>query len=753
MLLLACLLACSGPTDKDHGDTDGEDTGGEDTAAETGDTDTGDASESGDTSDTSDTSDTDDTSDTGETSDTSDTSDTGRPPDEDHDGYRADVDCDDTNPAINPGVREVCDDLNIDEDCSGRADNDDDTVDPDTRRYWSEDLDGDGWGSGEPVDACDGPRGWVDQYGDCDETDPAINGGADEICDGAAVDEDCDGLIDDADPDMLPDGLSTFYLDADGDGYGDDSRLIRACAAGSGAAAVGGDCNEAGSAVYPGAPESCNIYGIDFDCDGLINDDDPDVDPSTMATWYADADGDGYGDPAATTRACDPPAGTVTNATDCDDGDGTANPRGVEICDDGIDQDCDGGPSPDCGIGGTLEIGYARDPAWTLTAETFFDFAVGGDLDGDGAEDLYVSYGGTSVIAPGGGAIVRHAGLPSADTDWEAGLWRVDGTTKGAAVGASIAVGDLDGDGATDVASGSTASSIYAPWAGVARVYTAAASLDTDAWFSFEGETAYAYEGMDVLVGEGTGDGAADLVVVGSNHSVVYPGPLVAGVHVVGDAGLVVSQDTAPQRGQLADVDGDGVSSLILPFPNKTYGRAASGVVYTVDVTRTGAVDPEAGEFDGVIYGYYEDERDGQAVGFADVNADGYTDTLIGDDDGEIDVHYGPRDTGASVAAEIRIDTGDRDPISLIHCPGDLDGDGTIDLAVGISANNQVKVYAGPLTDYTGSSDPETAIIVNYADPLGYTHLYGPGDVDEDGYDDLMVGGLATFSLLVGGGI
>ena len=62
----------------------------------------------------------------------------------------------------------------------------------------------------------------------------------------------------------------------------------------------------------------------------------------TLTTYYADLDGDGYGDPSNTVEAGSAPAGYVTNSTDCDDGNASVNPGAMEIAGDMIDNDCDG---------------------------------------------------------------------------------------------------------------------------------------------------------------------------------------------------------------------------------------------------------------------------------------------------------------------------------------------------------------------------------------------------------------------------
>jgi cysteine-rich repeat protein len=132
--------------------------------------------------------------------------------DNDSDGFTSDLDCDDDNPAINPGATEILDN-GIDEDCDGV-----DATSPDT--------DSDGFSLAD---------------GDCDDSNPNIYPGAFDIP-GNSIDEDCDGF-------------DAINLDTDSDGYTTDGT------------GLGLDCDDTNPAINPGATEILD-NGIDEDCDG-----------------------------------------------------------------------------------------------------------------------------------------------------------------------------------------------------------------------------------------------------------------------------------------------------------------------------------------------------------------------------------------------------------------------------------------------------------------------------------------------------
>ncbi|MFN7144981.1 MAG: FG-GAP-like repeat-containing protein [Myxococcota bacterium] len=639
------------------------------------------------------------------------------------------------------------------------CDDDDPAV---TTRTVHRDADGDTLG--DPATATPGCPGaaWVANADDCDDTDAAVGAGTPAWADG-----DGDGFGDAASPGALcaptdgwadndddcddtdasrGDETRRFYADTDDDGFGDADAPTDACTAPDG------------------------YVDNDDDCD------DTDPDRHERAVSYADADGDGYGDPLVWEVHCHYLDGAWTsNDQDCDDTDAGVNPGILEWGRGDVDHDCDGA------------YGDARvDTVGVFFVGDYPGAGVGvsaanvGDLDDDGVDDIAVGLPGDGYgeVRFGRGAVeVGDPGDIQAIRLEAARSWWAEGQDEG---GAALAAGDLDGDGERDLVVTAPADGPVGGGAvALLRGPFNAGALEADAWLL--GATSGDRLGDTVAVGDVTGDAITDLAVSAPGAHTVHllDGPFTGGADV-GDVALATfTLPDGPLFGRdtplaLGDLDGDGRDDLLVGAPWLDGDREDEGGVYLCDGGASGRFDAAA-ECGGFIRGASRGDGLGAALAAGDLDADGYIDLVVGapgvdgavadmgaayvflGGEGRFWDPLGADDANVVLEGEEGADGTGGHAGASVAVVGDVTGWGGLDIAVGAPEWNDpcegygvgaAYVVVGPWnTSATRplieAADRFVCLYTESVTPGGCavgTLVAPAGDLDRDGRADLFVG-------------
>ncbi|MEH6589611.1 MAG: MopE-related protein [Halioglobus sp.] len=192
------------------------------------------------------------------------------------------------------------------------------------KKRWYRDDDGDNYGSSDVTRmAFYKPKGFTGNKLDCDDGHADVYPRAKELPD--ELDNNCNGRIDEG---FKP---ARFYIDRDGDTFGDANVSTVAISRPDGYVRNQRDCNDSSAQDNPEATEVSD--NRDNDCDGHVDE--------ANTTYYPDVDGDTFGANTGSITSLGPVPGYVENNSDCDDGNNNIFPGAQELL-DSVDNNCDG---------------------------------------------------------------------------------------------------------------------------------------------------------------------------------------------------------------------------------------------------------------------------------------------------------------------------------------------------------------------------------------------------------------------------
>ncbi len=435
-------------------------------------------------------------------------------------------------------------------------------------------------------------------------------------------------------------------------------------------------------------------------------------------------------------------------------------------------------PAADAGVAYVLLGGAGGIPSGAPSGTAYARLAVGdasgllggavagaGDVDGDGYDDVIVgaSYFGASDK---GAAFVWRGGNPGiVDGDPSTANPRLNSASPHflGSFGTAVAgAGDVNGDGYSDVIVGAPDYVGVEGWDGAAFVFLGGPEgLASVPATRFDPEQSHAEFGSNVAAaGDVNGDGYDDVIVgapayddgpninigaffifLGSASGIANGTPATAATRFLGGA----------NASGAGDVNGDGYADVV----------AGAGPGFSVDVFLGSASGIPDGTYANVPPTLHSDLPDGfgsSVRGAGDVNGDGYADVIVGasgyDGRGAAFVFLGSA-TGianggpSTAAARLESDQAASEMGSTVAAAGDVNGDGYGDVIVDAPAYDAGQTDEGAAFVFLGSAigisngTPATAaarLESDQPDQWRYMNASGAGDVNGDGYADVIVG-------------
>ena len=536
-----------------------------------------------------------------------------------------------------------------------------------------------------------------------------------------------------------------LYPDLDDDGFGDAlASPVISCGVKQGFQLNNFDCDDGNASINPDAAEDCATRADD-NCSGSANEEDAE----DCQEWFVDVDGDGFGAGESLCLCAALSPFTAEESGDCDDTAVSVNPAEIEVCNDGVDNNCDESAEP-CGLSSEL-----ADSEVLYLGANPRDFAGSSLAFG---ERLIASQPSIAIGAPGAdvgsnldvGAVYVH---PLSQGDWVLGAQNSSVTLNGAGglFGDSLETADVNLDGVTDLMVAAPTNSEFAAASGAVYLYYGPLEQLQSPDFALYGSASGDRFGESISVINSTG-----AIVVGAPNddsfknnggvAYIYSASFTeaGSVRIWGESSgdrFATSVDCTDSQPWISDTDlnGDGIADLLVGAPNAAGGQGEAKLF--MGPFEEDAASSSAGQ---TVHGQSGEELGSIVHLVGDLDLDGLQDlTLTSLTSNRIYLCWSSQlsGLGSVTAAEqclALIAPSDSSAGAAVAGLGDTNGDGLSEFAVGAPIASAVYFVEAPFDGTLELSSMKTLQDTG-ADQAGSAVL-GIGDVTRDGHGELVVG-------------